>query len=172
MKTLLIFSSILFSLVLTGCVTSKVTYETPATGPTAKFRLVNPEGKSYFATFVEAENCTNRKKIFEKQTGTSEYITIRAEDDFAFILLPQPNWRRTCAFSGIFEPEENAKYDFKISFTKSHCILDLVNENKGKEVAVNYKPMQFITPWGEKGSWCKEPEKPLSNKAKLYNPMI
>lgn len=166
------FLVLLLTLALTGCVTSKVTYETPTTGQTAKFRLVNPDGKTYFATFLEAKQCTNRKKIFENQTGTSEYVSIRAEDDFAFILLPQPNWRRTCAFAGILKPDEGAMYNFKVSFTKSHCILDLVNESKDGETAVYYKPMQFVTPWTEKGSWCKEPEEPLSNKAKLYNPML
>jgi len=158
MKILTLFS--IFSIVGCGNIIAPP-FEEPKVGPISKIRLYQVSGiQTTLSTFAERKNCTGALEIFRKVEEPTNYKTIPANKEFAFMATTFPSINTYCQLAGAFTPKEGAFYNMRVQYAPDVCLISIfryLTEAGGKEINVPFTKLEYTIPFDMSGSFCKEP---------------
>jgi hypothetical protein len=123
LKSVLVVLSVFL---VSACAILKVSYQEPASGPTASIVFVNNgAGDGSAELFKEHETCKGREFSPLIRSGDSLELKVAANRPLSFSLGYSVRWNAYCRVYATFKPNEGSKYVAKVANANGGCSLSV-----------------------------------------------
>ncbi len=144
---------------LSGCAVFTQPYVVPASGPTAKLRIVNGAQRDLEISFYDqSDHCVGRRSLKKLKNGEEVTTVVYAERDLTFQLYQTERADgRFCLKNIRFRPSEGGSYVFETRQSANSCQWHMSQESEsGLPSPVPIRGIAWSRGVTEGGSWCNE----------------